>query len=311
MKITDTSLPNVSLVVVTRNRARCLRKTLECLRDQSVLGSSIRAIVVVDNASTDETPEVLESFRQQLPLLRIVRTGENIGGSGGFALGIRTAMSTGCDWIGVCDDDAAMEPDAVENILKQAKGRRILGCLRLNRKGGVAERASRFYNLANPFVLNPRQMPLDKIFNYPNELNELEEVAFCSFEGMFFPIELVREIGLPMTEFFIFGDDCDFCLRATKVGWKVYIVRDAQLTRLIDYDRSAMLNSWKAHYVVRNFFLLHFLHAENFLVRLKPFVLAPALTAFDLYVKRGNRPMLALCEALKLSRLIRSRRFIH
>ena len=207
----------------------------------------------------------------------------------------------------MCDDDVVLAPNAVEIILGQTKGESILSCLRLDEEGYVVERASRFYDLSNPFLINPRRKALCEDFTLPEQLKPLELVAFSSFEGMFFPSNLIEQIGLPTQEFFIFGDDCDFCLRARKAGWRVYIVRDAQLTRLIKYDRKTMFNSWKSHYVVRNFFLLHFLYGENFLVRIKPFVLLPFMSIYSLFTGGKVNIFSSLLQALKLSRELKFR----
>ena len=299
--------PVVALVVVTHNRAQYLKRVLRSIKAQTVLSKCIQSVVVVDNASSDETSLVLQEFSNELKNLHVVHSLENIGGAGGFALGIEYALQTNVDWIGVCDDDVELAPDAVENILKHAQDRCILNCLRLDREGNIVERASRFYNLSNPFLINPRRRSLCKDFDRPEDLKPLEKVAFSSFEGMFFPSKLIYEIGLPAREFFIFGDDCDFCLRAEKIGWNIFIVRDAILTRLIKYDRKAMFHSWKSHYVLRNFFVLHFVHGKNFFVRLKPFVLTPCFLLYTFLSRSKTNPLSALLQAIKLTRILKSK----
>ncbi len=312
------SLPTVAIVMVTYNRARLLARTLECILAQTVFERCVKRVVVVDNASTDDTEAVLREIQSRVQRLSVVRTAENIGGAGGFALGIRTACKSGADWVGVLDDDVALFPDAVESILSHASPDRMLGCLRLDREGHVAERASRRYDLTSPFVLNPRQETLSDLYREPGEMQPLEPVAFCSFEGMFFPAALVESIGVPSREFFVFGDDCDYSIRARKAGMRIFIARDARLTRLIDYDRQAVFSSWKSRYVLRNFFVLHFLYGTNFLVRAKPWAIMAALvggcflgrligrpSAFS--VERGFSPVRALQEARALAGELRRR----
>lgn len=302
------STSTVTLVIVTHNRAQYLRRTLDAVMSQTVISTNVLKIVVVDNASRDETPQVLEDFSHQTEKLQIVRSEINLGGSGGFALGIKTAVQTGAKWIGVCDDDVVLAPNAVENILRYSKDQCILGCLRLNEEGRVVERASRSYDLSNPFLINPRRKALCENFTFPEELQPTELVAFCSFEGMFFPSNLIDEIGLPTQEYFIFGDDCDFCFRARNVGWKTYIVRDARLARLISYDRKALFLSWKSYYVMRNFFVLHFLYGENILVRLKPFVLLPFLVIHTYFTGGKVNVFSSLYQAIKLAHKLKSRK---
>ena len=89
----------VVAVIVTHNRPDLLILSLDSLRTQSV---GLEAIIVVDNASDTETIELLER-EKELIVLRIKR---NIGGSGGFAAGIKEALYLKPDWIWLVEDDA-------------------------------------------------------------------------------------------------------------------------------------------------------------------------------------------------------------
>lgn len=281
---------SISVVMVTRNRVAMLKHSLGSVLKQTIFNGIVKNIILVDNASTDETPQVLDSLSIKYPRIHVIHLKENIGGAGGFAVGIHEATKHQADWIFVMDDDVALMPTALECLLKYACPNRVLGCLRLNESGIVVERASRRYDLASPFVLNPRRDALYELYGHAEEMRALESVEFISFEGMLFPSSLIARIGLPRSEFFIFGDDCDFSIRSRMAGMEMYIVRDAQLTRLINYDRENLFKSWKTKYIVRNFFVLHFLYGENFLVRWKPFALTAVLVLGCLLAKLTGHP---------------------
>ncbi len=97
-------------VVVTHNRLDQLRVTIERLLRAPV--THLHAVIVVDNASSDDTPSWL---RQQVDSRLVVRRSEkNLGGAGGFDLGMRHAVEVfDPDWIVVMDDDARPEPGAL------------------------------------------------------------------------------------------------------------------------------------------------------------------------------------------------------
>lgn len=78
----------INCVVVTYNRLALLKECLDALDKQTY---PIHKIVIVDNCSTDGTGAFLESLANQSRYM-IIRTIENIGGSGGFSLGLKTAV---------------------------------------------------------------------------------------------------------------------------------------------------------------------------------------------------------------------------
>ena len=74
------------------------------------------AVFVVDNASTDHTREVLH--RDDLPL-RVTHAEDNLGGAGGFHLGVKTAYEAGYDRIWLMDDDVVPTPECLAVLMAQ------------------------------------------------------------------------------------------------------------------------------------------------------------------------------------------------
>ena len=78
-------------------------------------------LIVVDNASTDGTPELLrERGYLDRPDVRYLRLDENLGSSGGFARGFEEARESDAEWLWVMDDDAEPAPDCLERLLESA-----------------------------------------------------------------------------------------------------------------------------------------------------------------------------------------------
>lgn len=96
--------PSVSVVIATYNRARFLPETIE-----SVLQQRFRdfELIVVDDGSTDETRQVLQSYGDQIRFFYQ----ENRGPSAARNLGIRYARGT---WIAIQDSDDLCTPDHLE-----------------------------------------------------------------------------------------------------------------------------------------------------------------------------------------------------
>ena len=107
--------PRVTAVVVTWNRKALLLECLDCLRRQTARAD----VLVVDNASTDGTGEALKPLIQAGEIA-YVNTGKNLGGAGGFQLGVKAAVEAGYDCVWIMDDDSMPTPTALEALLTAA-----------------------------------------------------------------------------------------------------------------------------------------------------------------------------------------------
>ena len=130
----------VCAVVVTYNRKNLLIECLEAIRKQT---RPVDAIYIIDNASTDGTPELLleKGYIKELPptnltgpwektfeiknltdgkpiKLHYVRMHENTGGAGGFHEGVKRAYERKYDWLWLMDDDVEALRDGLEQMLE-------------------------------------------------------------------------------------------------------------------------------------------------------------------------------------------------
>ena len=139
----------VAIVVVTYNRADLLSVMLEGL---GKLERAADAVIVVDNASTDHTGDVLGA--SVLAGLQVVTSPENLGGAGGFHLGTTIAYEQGFDRIWLMDDDVVPAPDCLTRLLEQDED--CLMAVRENTDGSLIELAATRFNLANPLAIKPK-----------------------------------------------------------------------------------------------------------------------------------------------------------
>ncbi|GAB6034745.1 glycosyltransferase family 2 protein [Galenea microaerophila] len=230
-------------VVVTFNRKELLKDCLQALTKQT---RPLDAILIVDNASTDNTPQALLEigYIQQLPpekiskpyesefLSRInnvenenikiiyIRMNENTGGAGGFHQGVKRGYELGYDWLWLMDDDGLPRSDALEKLLSKKDKANFLNPIVLNKDN--------FSSLS--FGLFDR-VSFKTIKTYSEALNcATEGLIFDTanpFNGTFISKELVQEIGYPKKEMFIWGDEVEYQLRALKSGLGVATVVEA------------------------------------------------------------------------------------
>lgn len=220
-------------VVVTYNRKDKLFKCIECLLKQTY---PLDKIYIINNASTDGTESLLNSLVLSNSKIEYRTMNENLGGSGGFQYGIKWAYAEGADWIWGMDDDAFPEKEALNNLLdERSKNQEICA-----------------------YWSNPN---CDISFDGNTKL-----VQEWMFVGFFIPREIVKAIGYPRGDYFIYYDDLEYADRIIRHGFPIYKVRNSvihhqdavsELRKLKIGNKTiniVMLPSqnWKVYYLARN-----------------------------------------------------------
>lgn len=284
----------VAAVIVTFNRARLLRGCLDGLAGQT---RPADAVFVVDNASTDDTREVVDA-RTDLPL-RAIHLSENTGGAGGFHTGVQAAYEAGFDRIWLMDDDVVAQPDCLAQLLAHAGPAGMV--VREGPDGRLVEKAATRFDLKNPLAIKPKTAAVDTDYETRGQMPVTVALENVAFEGFIVRREVIAAVGLPDPSYFIFYDDCDWAIRIRRAGYPILAVRDAVMVRQLDFDQQHDLSSWKGYFMYRNLFAVHFRYGENPAVRLKPYLIA--LAVLVLSPIRGGR-----AEAGNVWRAIRAAR---
>lgn len=187
---------SATIAVVTYNRSGLLTRLLESITRMEPKPGHV---VVVDNASSDDTGDVVEGFRDRIGTEIVYRRLEtNTGGSGGFSEGMRVAYELGSEWIWLMDDDVEVIPDGLARMGAWAPRFRSIQGRRYDYDGSefywqyrIAER------MGIPIPFAPASF---------DESGYKEMNSGC-FEGMFIHRDIVAKIGLPDPRFFIYWDD--------------------------------------------------------------------------------------------------------
>ena len=192
---------NIAAVVVTYNRLELLRQCVEALRTQT----SSCDILIVDNASTDGTAQWLASQ----PDLHYRNTGSNLGGAGGFNHGMRWAVEAGYDYVWVMDDDTLPKADALEKLLGADS---VLE----GNYGWLSSVA--LWTDGSECKMN-RQKLKKSFYEYsPLMKYGLVLAEQATFVSLFLHADTIRQFGLPIKEYYIWGDDIEFTRRIAVRG---------------------------------------------------------------------------------------------
>ncbi len=260
----------VAVVIVTFNRADLLSR---CLDGLAASTRKPDAVIVVNNASEDHTREVLDDYSGLA--LQPLHSEENLGGAGGFHLGVQAAYEQGFDRIWLMDDDVVPEPGCLEVLL--AHDGPCLMAVREDLEGNLCEKAATKFDLANPLAIRPKRQSVEDAYGTRAAMPPEVPIDNVAFEGFMVKREVIDAVGLPDPGFFIFYDDVDFALRARRAGFPIVALRDAVLVRQLDFNQQHDMRGWKGYYMYRNLFVVHFRYGENALVRLKPYLVTLAV----------------------------------
>jgi len=206
----------IAAVVVTYNRLEMLQRLVKVLDDVP----SLDEVLVVDNASTDGTAEWLA----ELPGGRVLgrSLADNTGGAGGFHDGLEWAVERGAALVWLMDDDGAPEPDCLDLLLERDGD--------LDFWGPVVVDEADPERLVFPIRLPGGTRVVHAMTDVRRAADDgLIRDIVIPFNGVLVTRDLVGRIGLPRAEFFIWGDDHEYRLRAERAGARIATVVDARV----------------------------------------------------------------------------------
>jgi rhamnopyranosyl-N-acetylglucosaminyl-diphospho-decaprenol beta-1,3/1,4-galactofuranosyltransferase len=196
----------VIAVLVTHRRPDELTKSLDALTTQS---RAVDRIVVVDN---DDDERVRDLVAGQPVATTYLGSRRNLGGAGGFALGMLHALALGADWIWLADDDGRpQDRDVLATLLAGAD------------EHGLAEISPMVCNLDDPDRL---AFPLRRGLVWRRRVSELRTAGAGNllpgiaslFNGALFRAATVEAVGVPDLRLFVRGDEVELHRRLVRSG---------------------------------------------------------------------------------------------
>lgn len=202
-------------IVVTFNKLQLLKGCLKAILNQT---AKIDKVVVVDNNSRQDTVDYLKNIADDRVDVTYLK--HNIGGAGGFNIGMKRAMSFNPELLWIMDDDTEPYPTAFEEILK-AKAN-------VNTPFGFIGSNVRWID-GSACVMN-----VPAVSEVWNDLTSqhLVQARCCSFVSVCVSAAAVKQVGYPVADFFIWGDDVEYTTRLSRT-YKNYIALDSLATHLM------------------------------------------------------------------------------
>lgn len=201
----------IAAIIVTYNRKEML---LQCL-NHILSGSVVPSIIVVDNNSTDDTAAAMAPYIASNGVVYF-NTGANLGGAGGFNYGIRKAAELGFDYLWIMDDDTLPSETALEKLLEADQT--------LNHNYGWLSSVALWTDGRECRMNRPKLLKAfyEDIHLLKQGIIRAEQATFVS---LFFSREIVCKAGLPIKDFWIWGDDIEYTRRlSVRMKYPCYVV---------------------------------------------------------------------------------------
>ena len=253
---------DISVVIVSWNAKHFLEECLRALMDSPASRST--EIIVVDNGSTDGSPDMLEA---RYPQVRLIRSGQNLGFAKANNIGIRESMGR---YVSLINSDVKILGnclDPLADYLDQHPDVGNVGPRVLNRDMTLQSSCRRFPTLWNNFC---EASGLSKAFRqskffsgehmlyFPHD----RELDINVLVGCFWMVrkEAFEVAGLLDEDFFIYAEDVDWCRRCWNAGWRIVFFPGSQVVhyrggssandpaRFATEQRKAVLHYWEKHH---------------------------------------------------------------
>jgi len=236
--------PCVFIIIVNWNG---MDITLECLSSLRQLSYSNSVIVLVDNASTDNSVQAVKQFAPEVTVLEMP---QNLRFAGGNNQGIRHALERGADYILLLNNDATVDKDCLSQMVS-----RMLTDRR------IAMVSPKIYYYSRPDTLWYAGGRISSWMGimYHVGLREKDRGRYDSATDLDFATgccvlvsrELVENVGMLDESYFMYAEDADWSMRARMAGYRIVFEPKAFVWHKVSVTAGGSM-SW---YKLKNKFL--------------------------------------------------------
>lgn len=207
---------DLSVIILNYNTKDLLQKCLESVfRSQTNYSLEV---LVSDNGSKDGSVEMI---KEKFPQVKLIENNTNLGFSKGNNVAIKQAVGK---YILLLNSDTEVRPNAFDESISYLQRHPEAGCLgaKLILPDGSLDKAARrrFPNPWNSFL---RLFGLRRFsdYNVAGPADEISEVDAVVGAYMMIPRAVIDKVGLLDEDYFMYGEDLDWCFRIKQAGYKV------------------------------------------------------------------------------------------
>ncbi len=246
--------PKVFVIILNYKRPE---DTLECIASVLISDYSNFEIVIVDNASEDQSCGMI---RRKYPQLTLIENKSNLGYAGGNNQGILHALHHGADYVLILNNDAVVKIDTLSKLVEA--GDHLQSATLIAPKIYYYDRPEIINSVGtqiNWLKLRPWVGPCGKPDNGKFRQNSARVILPGA--ALLLKRKLFEQVGLFNEDFFLLHEDADLCFRNLKAGFSNILAPQA----VVYHKISRTLSSYpflSEYYSTRNFLYLSKKHAS-------------------------------------------------
>jgi GT2 family glycosyltransferase len=246
--------PSVYIIVLTWNG---WKDTEECLRSLRPVIEDGMCVLVVDNGSTDGTPD---KVREAFPRVEVVENGRNLGFPGGNNAGMRKALSRGAEYVILLNNDTVVDRDFARELLCVAER---------DKKAGMV--TSKIYFYDRPQVVwfagadvstwtgRSRHAGFGEVDR--GQFDEVVEIGRPCGCALLVSRTFLEDVGLMEEDLFLYGEEIDWVLRARRKGFRCVFAPRSHVWHKVSIGMGGPSSGNTYYYAVRNMLLTLRRHA--------------------------------------------------
>jgi GT2 family glycosyltransferase len=213
--------PHVVSVILNTSRRD---DTLACLDSLAASTYANHETIVLDNASTDGSPDAIRAAH---PGVHVLALGENLGYAGNNNVGIAAALARGAAWVFVLNEDTVLAPECLARLVAAGEADARIGIV-----------GPMVYHHAEPDVIQSAGGIIGRYWdsrhlgvNTPDrgQYARPHDVHWISGCAILVRRAVIEQVGTIDPRYFYFWEETEWCIRAGRAGWRVVHVPDAHL----------------------------------------------------------------------------------
>lgn len=237
--------PKVSIIILNWNG---LADTLECLNSIHSNTYPNYDVIVVDNASTKDSPDLIKNA---FPAVTLIKNEKNLGYTGGNNVGMRYALKHGADYVWLLNNDTVIEPRTISELVQAGEDDPQVGTLSpivvYYTKRDKIQFCGSYFDWKNLYAIS---------LSDPSRLEFIEKTRICVWgTALLIKRKIIQEIGYLDENFFAYWEDFDYSLRVIRKNFLNKVVLSSKIfhkSHYIDVKSIAATPPHTLYYMTRN-----------------------------------------------------------